>query len=139
MSEQEIIDICTRYNITNYTINPDGSIDVNGNVDLHNNELTKLPLKFNRVSGSFWCDNNQLTSLEGSPSYVGDDFWCYDNKLTSLEGSPKYVGGSFYCNNNQLTTLDGYNGDYDKLYCNNRDNLIKKHKRKDKLKILETL
>ena len=33
---ETIHDICKRYNIKNYTINPDGSIDVNGDVDLYN-------------------------------------------------------------------------------------------------------
>ena len=34
MSNEEIHQICQQYNIENYTINPDGSIDVEGNVDL---------------------------------------------------------------------------------------------------------
>ena len=34
MTNQEIHDICKKYGIQNYTINPDGSIDVNGNVEL---------------------------------------------------------------------------------------------------------
>ena len=33
-NEQEIIEICKKYNIENYTINSDGSIDVNGGVTL---------------------------------------------------------------------------------------------------------
>jgi hypothetical protein len=66
-SFKNIEDICDEYNITNYTINPDGTIDVEGNVDLRAKKLTKLPLKFGRVIGSFYCDNNQLISLEGSP------------------------------------------------------------------------
>ncbi len=139
MIEQEIIDICTKYNIKKYTINQDGSIDVNENVYLSYLGLTELPLKFNKVSGYFNCNENQLTSLKGCPNYVGNSFDCSKNQLTSLIGSPNYVGGSLWCYTNQLTTLDGYNGDYDKLYCYNKDKLIRKHKRKDKLKILETL
>jgi hypothetical protein len=42
-NEQEIINICKKYNIQNYTINPDGSIDVNGDVWLSNKKLTKIP------------------------------------------------------------------------------------------------
>ncbi len=53
MTEQKIHDICKKYNIKDYTINPDGSIDVLGNVSLSNNELTELPLKFNIVEGFF--------------------------------------------------------------------------------------
>ena len=106
-TEQEIIAICTKYNITNYKINPDGSVDVNGDVNLHNKRLNKIPLKFNRVSGYFDCSNNQLTTLAGSPEYVGRSFYCSYNQLTSLEGSPDYIGGDFLCDNNQLTSLKG--------------------------------
>ena len=101
---ETIHDICNRYNITNYTINEDGSIDVNGNVNLIGYGLTELPLRFNRVGGFFRCSNNQLTSLKGGPRWIGDDFYCRYNDLTSLEFSPDYVGCDFDCsNNNQLT------------------------------------
>ena len=99
--------LCSKFKITNYTINDDYSIDVNGNVFLNGRELSKLPLKFNKVSGSFNCSFNKLTTLEGSPKEVGRDFKCSFNKLTTLEGGPKKVGGDFYCYNNQLTTLEG--------------------------------
>ena len=71
MNEQEIHDICKKYKIKNYTINLDGSIDVEGNVNLSNRELDKLPLKFNRVSRIFSCSRNFLTTLENSPIEVG--------------------------------------------------------------------
>ena len=45
-SFNDIDSICKKYNITNYTINSDGSIDVDGDVNLSNRGLTKLPLKF---------------------------------------------------------------------------------------------
>lgn len=44
MSEEEIYKICIEYNITNYTINTDGSIDVNNNVKLSHKNLNKIPL-----------------------------------------------------------------------------------------------
>jgi hypothetical protein len=95
--------ICEKYNITNYTINDDGSIDVNGNVDLYYMELTELPLTFNKVTGWFDCGRNNLTSLKGSPVWVGGNFNCNYNRLPSLEFSPEYVGGHFYCLWNKLT------------------------------------
>ena len=104
---QDIDSICKEYGIKNYTINPDGSIDVNGDVDLYNKSLTKLPLKFGRVTGDFDCTYNQLTTLEGGPREVGGDFYCDNNKLTALEGAPREIGGGFYCVWNQLTTLKG--------------------------------
>ena len=99
--------VCQKYGITNYTINDDGSIDVNVDVDLRNKQLTKLPLKFGFVSGDFYCYNNKLTTLEGCPREVGGDFDCDDNQLTTLEGGPREVGGSFNCSRNKLTTLEG--------------------------------
>ena len=95
--------ICKKYGIENYTINPDGSIDVNGNVWLYKKGLTELPLTFNKVTGDFNCGKNKLTSLKGCPRWVGGYFSCYNNQLTSLEFSPEYVGSNFYCYNNQLT------------------------------------
>ena len=38
-----IEELCDKYNITNYTINQDGSIDVNQNVSLTYDELTEIP------------------------------------------------------------------------------------------------
>jgi hypothetical protein len=107
MSREEIKKICEKYSIKNYTINSDGSIDVNSDVNLGSYGFTKLPLKFKNVSGIFYCDNNNLTSLEGAPQSVGGIFYCAKNNLTSLEGAPQSVGGSFYCDNNNLTSLEG--------------------------------
>jgi hypothetical protein len=95
--------ICKKYGIINYTVNDDGSIDVNGRVDLSFYELTELPLRFNKVTGSFNCDYNRLTSLKGCPRWIGGNFSCAGNKLPSLEFSPDYVGGFFWCDYNNLT------------------------------------
>ena len=95
--------ICEKYGITNYTINSDGSIDVDGNVYLSFNDLTELPLSFNKVTGWFDCSRNKLTSLKGCPRWVGGYFGCGYNDLTSLEFSPDYIGGSFWCQYNNLT------------------------------------
>ena len=102
---EDIDAICQKYGITNYTINSDGSIDVDGSLNWK--KLDKLPVKFNRVSRHFYCQYNQLISLEGAPKIVEGDFYCSRNQLTSLKGSPKWVGRNFYCNNNKLTSLEG--------------------------------
>ena len=47
-SFEDINKICRKYDIENYTINPDGYIDVNDTVYLYYKGLTKLPLKFNK-------------------------------------------------------------------------------------------
>ena len=107
-----------------YTINEDGSIDVDGDVNLYNKNLTKIPFKFRNVSGYFSCNNNQLTSLEGAPSSVGGCFYCHNNQLISLKGAPSSVGDFFYCDNNQLTSLEGAPSSVGgEFYCFNNSNL----------------
>jgi hypothetical protein len=128
--EEDIESICKEYGIENWTLNEDGSIDVDGDINLNLSLkiLNKLPLKFRNVSGNFncsfndlislegctksvgghfYCSYNNLTSLEGGPKSVGGNFWCSNNNLTSLEGSPKSVGGDFWCSNNNITSLEG--------------------------------
>jgi len=101
------LEFCQTY-LKNYTINPDGTIDVNGGVNLSHKlgDMEKLPVKFGKVSGYFDCGKSILTTLEGCPSYVGDSFDCGWNNLTTLEGCPKYVGGYFNCHSNKLSTLE---------------------------------
>ena len=102
-SFEDIKGICKKYDIEDYTINPDGSIDVNGNVDLYNKGL---PLKFNKVNGWFDCDANKLTSLEGSPVEVNGNFYCRNNNLTSFEYAPKIIRGDFWCKYNNIKTFE---------------------------------
>jgi len=68
-----------------YTLNEDGSIDVKGDVDLIRQNLNKIPFKFNKVNGNFWCSLNYLKSLKGSPKKVGKIFNCWDNKVQFTE------------------------------------------------------
>jgi hypothetical protein len=103
---EQIADICKKFGIENWSIR-DGLVDVDGDVNLSHRRLTKLPLKFGRVSGKFDCRNNKLTTLEGAPKEVGGGFSCGYNKLTTLEGAPKEVGGYFWCFYNNLTSLEG--------------------------------
>lgn len=108
ISEARANDLYKKYGIEKYTMNNDGSIDVDDDVNLTDLRLTKIPLKFGKVSGSFHCDDNyKLYSLKGCPYHVGGGFFCTDTNLTSLEGCPDYVGGSFYCSYNGLVSLEG--------------------------------
>ena len=59
-SKEDIDSICKKYGIENYTINEDGTVDVDGDVSIVgkivrdrfiNIDLTKLPLRFGKVSG----------------------------------------------------------------------------------------
>jgi len=51
--EEEVDSICKKYGITNYTVNGDGTVDVDENVVIRNKKLTKLPQNFGRVNGYF--------------------------------------------------------------------------------------
>ena len=97
---------CKRYDIKNYTVNDDGTIDVAEDIYISYKGLTELPLRFNKVSGNFDCSNNQLTSLKGNPRWIGGYFNCTNNRLTSLEFSPEFVGTDFYWVYNDL--IDNY-------------------------------
>jgi hypothetical protein len=123
-SNSQIDTICEKYNIKNYTINSDNSVDVDGDVDLYNKRLESIPLNFNIVNGYFECGRNYLTSLKGCPVRVGNWFSCYESYLTSLQYSPQYMeNGGFLCGRNKIESLQyctelirgGFSCSYNKL------------------------
>ena len=83
-----------------------GLIDVDGYVTLKR-MVTRLPVSFGSITGSFTCSDSKLTTLKGAPSHVGGVFDCSNNALTSLVYAPEYVGRDFICARNQLTNLKG--------------------------------
>jgi hypothetical protein len=89
-----------------YTKQPDGTLVVEGDIDLSDKKLMRLPdLSSVIVKGSFYCNRNKLTSLKGAPKSVGITFHCGANQLTSLEFSPERLDGDFFCYYNRLTSL----------------------------------
>ena len=92
---------CDEMGIKNYTINSKNEIDVDGSVNLKNNDFEELPYKFGRVTGYFCLEGcKNLTSLKNCPDYVNGYFDInYCSKLDSLEGCPKEVKGIFWCKN----------------------------------------
>lgn len=105
-NEKLITKVLVYFGIVDYKINPDMSVDVEGNVDLRNRKLVGLPLQFGKVNGVFLCSENEIKSLEGSPHTV-KGFGCGNNKLSSLVGGPKIVTGSYVCINNKMYDLEG--------------------------------
>ena len=105
----EIIGLSSWTEVNSYKIRDNLVVDTNGTVDLSEKKLSKIPVKFGEVTGSFICHSNLLTSLEGSPDIVDKIFNCSNNPyLTSLKGSPEKIGGSFDCRNNpKLASLEG--------------------------------
>ena len=131
--------------VTNYIINDDLTVDVNGDVYLALKDLTVISVQFRKVSGSFWCYGNQLKNLRNCPEYVGGDFGCSSNRLISLKGCPEYVGGFFSCSHNNLTSLkycpdyvglDVYS-DFQNFDREQHKQFVKLQKRKEKLNSLD--
>ena len=82
-TKDQVVQLCKKYKIKNYSINPDFSIDVEGNVNLSYLSLKSLPLRFSRVEGYFDCRYNLLTTLEGSPREV-KYFYCSHNPVSEI-------------------------------------------------------
>lgn len=110
LSPENIKRIAQAYGIKlrNLIINNDLSVDIKGDVDFNDREMTELPLVFNRVYGSFRIQNNELKTLEGSPAVIDGDFLANNNELESLKGGPVKVGGEYSVADNKLKSLDGY-------------------------------
>ena len=115
-----------KYDIRNYTINSDFTIDINGNVNLAYAEFTdgKLPdyIQFNYVKKSFnICDTN-IISLKGCPKEC-EEFHCFNCcSLTSLEFSPKKCN-DFDCGHTSITSLEGAPEKCKNFSCNICNNL----------------
>lgn len=103
-SEEEVSKICKKFGIKNWSVNSEGLVDVNGDVNLISRGLDKIPLRFGSVTGDFHCTNNRFTSLEGCPRSVGGDFYCSYNQLTSFEG-PRYIERDFLCDDNPIFSV----------------------------------
>lgn len=104
------------------TIHPDGTVDVasSGRVGIilcMQYFVTKLPIKFGEVQGSFQITGcNGLTTLEGSPRVCDEFIARYLHNITNLVGGPEIVRGNFELEGSPITSLVGgpqvVNGDY---------------------------
>jgi hypothetical protein len=94
------------YNIQNYIINDDLTVDVDGQVRLFNKKIHEFPFQFGIIKGDFMLSRNQLTSLKGCPHTVHGSFDCSHNKLINLEYCPKVVYEDFHFQGNRVKELD---------------------------------
>ena len=107
MIKKEIQQICREYNINNYYINDDMSVNVNESVSFYRKRINKIPINFNIVRGDFDCGANNLEYLNTNiPERVGANFFCDKNQLKELNNIPKYVRGSFQCHQNNIERID---------------------------------
>lgn len=109
INKDEVENRCLFYDIQNYSINDDLTIDIHGDFDLSDTGVVDVFfVKFNKVEGSFNVSGNYLKTLEGwFPKEVSGFIEISKNNLTDLKGSPKISNGSFYCQDNDLKTLKG--------------------------------
>lgn len=84
-------------------------VNVLGDVNLKAKELTSIPVKFNKVQGSFDVSDNSLTSLAFCPKVIKDDFLCSGNLLKILDSFPLSIGARISLAHNQLQSLKGLN------------------------------
>jgi hypothetical protein len=89
--------------IGDYTIRPDGIVDVNGDAGIRNTfQGNTIAIQFGKVSGKFGCAGTLLTSLKGMPQYCyGEYYSVFQTKIKSLSGIDKiikHITGVFYCN-----------------------------------------
>jgi hypothetical protein len=92
--------------VTNYKINSDLTVDVNGDVNLGNNKLHEIPIQFGIVNGNFSIWHNKLISLKGCPHKVTENFDCTHNQLESLQYCPKEIGEDFLFHVNKISTFE---------------------------------
>lgn len=125
-----------RFDITEYKINPDGTVDLGDDFDYeldeeYFSELKKLPIKFGHITGDFFIETGyelttmegfprscesfyfksfspKIKSLKGGPTHVSSHYSVSSyGAITSLEGGPGYVGGDFDLSENPVTSLKG--------------------------------
>lgn len=97
--------LCRGLDLGIVTIHEDGTVDIQGNFRVESN-CKKLPIKFGRVTGTFYSGGQGLTTLQGCPHSV-KNISLESNQLTDLKGFPKSVSGSIDISWNSLTSLEG--------------------------------
>ena len=96
-----------KYNIKNYTINDDWTIDAK-KVFINNYKSSELPnyIIFNNVNDFTFYNCKNLTSLKGCPVKC-KYFKCSDTSIKTLEGAPKECE-EFICSHCEyLISLEG--------------------------------
>jgi len=104
-----ILSQLNRYFTVNGTahVNPQGLVDVYGDVHVDDQPNGKLSVAFGHVTGSFLAFQTNLRTLMGSPQKVDETFDCGRTRITSLEGGPQEVGENYHAHLNKLTHLTG--------------------------------
>ncbi len=93
---------CKKHGVNNYSINPDGSIDIDGGVCFMNFKEEFFPIPFNKVSGFFECVNCNLTTFKNMPREIGRWLLCSNTPFRTFEHFPLVIKEGLHIDN--LTT-----------------------------------
>lgn len=146
MTKNEVYNWLFQYNINDFYVKKDLTVDVLGSVDISSQSLIEIPIQFGEVSGNFNCDNNLLTSFQGMPTEIGLALYASNNLISSFEGFPKYIGTSarllsneithlikldtkieknLYLDYNSIKSLNDFNGGFGRFLIHNVENELK--------------
>ncbi len=129
MINKELIELfCEEFNIKNYYINENYSINVYQNVVLDNFIGDELPIKFNKVIGYFSCNKSNIKSFKNFPNFIEENIYLQGNIIENFHGFPKKVKGRIFLWGSTIKSLDGYNGSVKRLNIEDKEKLIRKLK-----------
>lgn len=97
--------------ITNYTIEEDGTVNVNGNVVLDNlgSKFPELPVQFGEVTGDFTTIDVAFRSFKGFPKKVGGHFVIKKQiSVQDYTGAPTHIGGMGLMKAVKAQSLQGF-------------------------------
>lgn len=88
-----IINWLKKYDIDNYQINDDLTVDILGDLKLTNKNLSQFPnyLQFNIITGSCYVQNNRWRTLSGFPKVVQGDFSIHTSNIKSKFWKESYI------------------------------------------------
>lgn len=100
--------VLSEYEVKNYTINADDSVDVADDVQFSGFNYKTIPFKMGRVDGSFTISGGYIRDISNGPSYVGGNFMCINTEITSFKGAPEEVGENCsFAMNDKVTSIEG--------------------------------
>lgn len=116
-NREKIEKFLDRYEVYDFSINPDGTVDLMedfyfGSDRDYTAKLKKLPIKFGNIQGEFdLSEAYELTTLEGFPrSCEAFYFRTYHNGgkgIKSMVGGPVQVSGDYSVCDSNLTSFEG--------------------------------
>jgi hypothetical protein len=94
---KEIHALVKKLRLKNATVNADGTVDVDSDVDWTDKPFRQFPVQFGEVTGNMHCGNMiALDSFKGMPRKVGKDCHIFNcPNIIFLDGLPEEVGGWF--------------------------------------------